>query len=74
MLNIQIMEESNKTAEAYGFLWRKNADILTVPRWHFKNMQEVIDEPIIRGSMGIDMGSGCGYDTYTMAKIPRSLL
>ena len=31
-------------------------------------MQEVINEPIARGTMGADIGSGCGYDTYLIAK------
>jgi SAM-dependent methyltransferase len=31
-------------------------------------MQEVIPEPIVRGSAGIEVGSGCGYDTFIMAK------
>lgn len=31
-------------------------------------MQEIIPEPIVTGNLGIDVGSGCGYDTYFMAK------
>jgi ubiquinone/menaquinone biosynthesis C-methylase UbiE len=31
-------------------------------------MQEAIPEPIVRGRIGIEVGSGCGYDTYIMAK------
>ena len=31
-------------------------------------MQEAIDEPIVRGKIGIDVGSGCGFDSFIMAK------
>jgi len=56
----------NKTADAYSFLWNKSVE--PVEKWHFNAMQEVVKEPIIRGQMGIEIGSGCGYDTYIMAK------
>ena len=36
--------------------------------WHYNSMQDLIKEPIVRGVRGIDIGSGCGYDTYIMAK------
>ncbi|HDZ77090.1 MAG TPA: class I SAM-dependent methyltransferase [Candidatus Omnitrophica bacterium] len=43
-------------------------DILPPKEWHFNRMQEVVGESIVRGRQGIDVGSGCGYDTYIMAK------
>ena len=56
------------TERAFGFLWEKNKNILPPDKFHFNYMQEVIDEQIVRGLQGIDVGSGCGYDTYVMAK------
>lgn len=56
-----------KTEDVYGFLWRKSKDEKS-GKWHYNNMQEVIKEPIVRGQKGIDIGSGCGYDTLIMAK------
>ena len=62
------MDIANKTAIKYGFLWTRKENDLPVNCWHFNAMQEVITEPIVRGNMGIDIGSGSGYDTYIMAK------
>lgn len=61
------MDMLKDTEQTYGFLWSKSKDIRFVCEWHFNNMQEVINEPIVRGRKGIDLGSGCGYDTFTMA-------
>lgn len=62
------MDSLGKTKKAYGFLWKESKDTPPMERWHFNSMQEVITEPIVRGSTGIDVGCGCGYDTYIMAK------
>ena len=58
------------TKRSYGFLWGKSEKIDDIhqAKWHFTSMQEVVREPIVRGSRGIDVGCGCGYDTYLMAK------
>lgn len=56
------------TAKTYGFLWQKEDIVTSVQKWHYNEMQEVIDEPIVSGQIGIEIGSGCGYDTYIMAK------
>ncbi len=62
------MDEQKKTEKTYGFLWKRNKDVHPMDTWHFNKMQEVIAEPIVRGKIGIDIGCGCGYDTYIMAK------
>jgi ubiquinone/menaquinone biosynthesis C-methylase UbiE len=62
------MDEVNKTKDVYGFLWGKESRIKLPETYHFDRMQEVIPEKIVRGLWGIDVGSGCGYDTYIMAK------
>lgn len=62
------MNSIKKTERMYGFLWSRDKKILPQNRWHFNSMQDVINEPIVRGHIGIDIGSGCGYDTYIMAK------
>jgi len=57
----------DKTENVYGFLWSKGKR--TAPsHWHFNDMQSVIPESIVRGAIGVEVGSGCGYDTYIMAK------
>lgn len=59
---------ADKTKDLYGFLWGK-ADKEVIPQaWHYNAMQKVIDTPIIRGRIGIEIGAGCGYDAYLMAK------
>lgn len=62
------MNSVEKTAKTYGFLWTKDKNITPIDKWHFNKMEEAINEPVVRGKMGIDIGSGCGYDTYIMAK------
>ena len=62
------MDITKKTAITYGFLWTKNKGIMPKDRYHFNAMQEVIPEPIVKSQIGIDVGSGNGYDTYIMAK------
>lgn len=60
-------KKTKDTQAVYGFLWKelKNGKPL---RWHYNNMQDIIKEPMVRGKKGIDIGSGCGYDTFIMAK------
>lgn len=62
------MESIAKTKKSYGFLWTISKEMSPQEHWHFDAMQEVVSEPIVRGTMGIDVGSGCGYDTYIIAK------
>jgi len=61
------MDTIKKTSLDYGFLWGKCAPVAR-QRWHFSEIQEVIHEPLIRGRVGLEAGSGCGYDTYLMAR------
>lgn len=58
----------DKTKNIYSFLWEKEGNISPPERYHFDRMQEAIPEKIVRGTWGIDIGSGCGYDTHIMAK------
>lgn len=62
------MNASKSTANTYGFLWSRSDAGSPPEKWHYTAMQEVFDEPIVRGRVGIEIGSGCGYDTYIMAK------
>ncbi|MDD5680542.1 MAG: class I SAM-dependent methyltransferase [Candidatus Omnitrophica bacterium] len=62
------MDKTGKTKKSYGFLWTREVALRPAERWHFNNMQEAIGEPIVRGDIGIDVGSGCGFDSYIMAK------
>lgn len=57
-----------KTEKTYGFLWRKGKDVFPPERWHFNSIEEAVGSPIVSGRLGIDVGSGCGYDTYIMAR------
>lgn len=67
---MQNREKLGNTKKTYGFLWARtrSREVLPPHEWHFHAMQDVINEPIVRGLIGIDAGSGCGYDTYIMAK------
>lgn len=61
------MNTLNETKSTYSLLWQQSGSAIP-QRWHFNAMQEVVPEPIVRGRIGIEVGSGCGYDTYIMAK------
>ncbi len=61
------MDTLNETKNTYSLLWQQS-DSAVPRRWHFNAMQDVIPEPIVRGKIGIEVGSGCGYDTYIMAR------
>lgn len=61
------MDTLHETRNTYSLLWENSAAIVP-ERWHFNSMQDVIPEPIVRGKIGIEVGSGCGYDTCIMAK------
>jgi ubiquinone/menaquinone biosynthesis C-methylase UbiE len=62
------MDKIQKTDKVYGYLWTQSVGHVPIPRWHYHAMQEVISEPIVRGRRGIEIGAGCGYDTYYLAK------
>ncbi len=68
ILQKEAIDKFKDTERTYGFLWKRHQNTFPITKWHFNFMQEVIDEPIVRGLKGIDIGSGCGYDTYIMAK------
>jgi len=62
------MDSLKDTEKTYGLLWAHTDRSLPVKEWHFNAMQKVINEPIVRGKIGIEIGCGCGYDMYIMAK------
>lgn len=62
-----LTEKTKDTQAVYGFLWEELRNGKP-DKWHYNNMQELIREPIVRGKKGIDIGCGCGYDTFIMAK------
>lgn len=67
------MDKVKRTGDLYGLLWTKPVAGSAVDSWHYDAMQKVIGVPIVRGSIGIEVGSGCGYDTYLMAKTNPSV-
>lgn len=62
------MDKTGETEKRYGYLWTREGALKPAEKWHFNNMQKVIDEPIVRGDIGIDVGSGCGFDSFIMAR------
>jgi len=67
MNECKFLKESERTSKTYSFLWSRHDETLPV-RWHFNLMQDVIPEDIVRGNLGLEVGCGCGYDTFIMAK------
>lgn len=62
------MDNLKDTEKAYGLLWQSSKTASLPNSWHFNVVQEIVDVPIVRGERGVDIGSGCGYDTYIMAR------
>jgi len=60
--------KENQTQEKYSFLWLKSYKQQPLGTCHFHHMQNVIPDKIVRGSIGIDIGCGCGQDLFRMAK------
>lgn len=56
------------TGIRYGFLWANYAKSQPPEKYHLDFMQEVIPEKIARGSCGLEIGCGCGWDIFYLAK------
>lgn len=67
------MPRQNETKKAYSYLGIKSKIDTPVSGYHFDFMQAAIDEPIVRGALGIENGSGPGYDTYCAVKYNPSV-
>lgn len=65
---VKFMDYSQKTAQTYGLLWSRNKSIPPVHKCHFESVQDLYGDLIVKGPIGIDVGSGCGYDTFVMAR------
>lgn len=55
-----------ETADCYGRLWRRHRGLARDQRYHFQAMQEVFPEKIARPGLGLEVGCGSGWDTYSM--------
>lgn len=62
------MDKIRRTQEVYNLMWNKGSAGILYESGHLHKMQSVIPESIVSGALGIDIGSGLGYDTYVMAK------
>ena len=56
-----------RTKESYGILWLGYSGKKPEEKYHFDCMQEVIPDKIIRGTRGLEVGCGCGWDLRIMA-------
>jgi len=65
---IQEHKKDFNTAEKYSFLWSRYEHVEPPEKYHFDLMQEVISDRIVRGSVGVDLGCGPGWDTFNMAR------
>ena len=58
-----------ETADCYGRLWRGHRGLAREEKYHFQAMQEAFPEKIVRGSIGLEVGCGSGWDAFTMASV-----
>ena len=56
------------TVGLYSHLWRSVEPERVPSRTHVEHVQEALGEPVVQGSMGLDVGSGFGLDTAFMAR------
>lgn len=63
-----ISEKEHDTEKRYSYLWLRYRDKNPPLKYHYDHMQEVIPDKMVRGSVGIDIGCGCGWDVFIMAK------
>jgi hypothetical protein len=63
-----LTNQSERTKEVYSFLWSQGKSCLPLECWHFNDMQEMVSESMVRGTIGFEAGSGNGYDTNIMAR------
>lgn len=59
------------TSDLYGKLWIEDFDDFTnnsPTHWHFDEMQKVIPQRMVSGSLGLEIGCGNGFDLISMAK------
>jgi ubiquinone/menaquinone biosynthesis C-methylase UbiE len=59
---------NNNTAKRYSFLWSTYNNVSPPTKYHYQAMQEVIPQQIVSGSKGLEIGCGCGWDTFIMAR------
>lgn len=56
-----------KTVEVYSHLWQGASNNLAKGTAHVEAVEQAVGEPVIQGRLGIDAGSGAGFDTMVMA-------
>ena len=61
------------TMRRYSLIWSKYNNLPPPAQYHFDTMQELIPEKIVRGTLGLEIGCGCGWDTHIMAKNNHSV-
>jgi len=66
--NLNLKNAIDKTSERYSFLWSRYRDGAPPNTYHFDSVQNAISEKIVRGSVGLDLGCGCGWDIFIMSK------
>ena len=62
------IDKLTQTKDVYSFLLRQGNSSLPLDLWHFNDMQDIVPESIVRGKIGLEAGSGRGYDTHIMAR------
>ncbi|HNX81998.1 MAG TPA: class I SAM-dependent methyltransferase [Candidatus Omnitrophota bacterium] len=62
------INQTTRTKETYSYLWKQGTSGIPLDRWHFDDLQEMVPEKIVRGTLGLEAGSGKGYDTNIMAR------
>lgn len=56
-----------KTVEVYSHLWQRPSNNPIKGTAHVEAVEQAVEEPVVQGRLGIDAGSGAGFDTMVMA-------
>lgn len=73
MITIKEQKKESATKQRYGYLWSKFLNKSFQNEYHYNYMQDLIPERIVRGGLGLEVGCGCGWDLYLMAKVNPSV-
>jgi SAM-dependent methyltransferase len=55
------------TIALYSHLWTGQASVASDESSHVEQVEDTLEEPVVRGRIGLDAGSGHGADTLNMA-------
>ena len=70
LLPSDLHKDLKSTSEIYGKLWAEDFDNFSQQKhttWHYEEMKKALPEQIVRGTLGLEIGCGNGFDSLMIA-------